>query len=118
MVGIENRKRYADALASGGAQMLFDGGWMIPLGQEQATSKIRAIVAKLPAVPFHLNKVQRQPVTVRVSRYQGETWIYAVNQVPYSVSVRLQLTGNPDMTGTCAAGRPTLRSDGECTMAK
>ncbi|MEX2285992.1 MAG: family 10 glycosylhydrolase [Planctomycetaceae bacterium] len=114
MGGIENRKRYADALASGDAQMLFDGGWLIPLGQERLTSKIRAVVSQLPAVPFHLNKVQQQPVTIRVARHQAASWIYAVNQMPYPVSVRLQLTCKADLTGNLLPdGSPLALAAGE-----
>ncbi|MCH7988973.1 MAG: family 10 glycosylhydrolase, partial [Planctomycetes bacterium] len=90
--GEANRKRYALALASHDAQMLFDGGWMIPLGQEHQTQKVRDVISRLPAIPFYENQIQKQPLTLRIAHSRNKTWMYVVNEFDGEIDVRLRLS--------------------------
>ena len=90
--GRQNRKRYANALASGSTQMVFDGGWMVPLGQEQHTEALRKLIRQLPPVEFRPAKIQQQPVVVRVAKHQGKLWMYAANPSAIAVDVTLRLS--------------------------
>ena len=49
---MQNRQRFAESLAGHDAQILIDGGWMLPLGQEEATHRFAAAFRQLPPVHF------------------------------------------------------------------
>ena len=49
----QNRRRFIHALASLDSQAVFDGGWLLPLGQEDAIRGMVAAYRSLPAVKFH-----------------------------------------------------------------
>lgn len=93
--GIANRERYAHALATHDAQMLFDGGWMISLGQEHHTQEIRKLISRLPAIPFYRSQKQSQPVVVRTAHSRNKTWIYIVNEIEGEMEVTLDLSCSP-----------------------
>jgi len=84
------REPLIHALATTDAHLVFEGGWTIPLGQEQETRAVREIVRALPAVPFHLAKAQQQPAVVRLAWHQGKTWCYVVNEMDGPIDVELQ----------------------------
>jgi hypothetical protein len=119
--GSANRKRYAHALASHDAQMLFDGGWMISLGQEYQTQKYRNLICKLPAIPFHLNQIQKQPAIVRIAHSRNKTWLYVVNEVAGEIDVTLRLSCS-EVTRVRILDTNQLvalkkHSDGGCTIS-
>ena len=72
--------------------MVFDGGWMVPLGQEQHTEALRKLIRQLPPVEFRPAKIQQQPVVVRVAKHQGKSWMYAANPSAIAVDVGSFLT--------------------------
>ena len=90
--GLANRARFARALASDDAFMIFDGGWMIPLGQEAHTRQVRDVIQRIPAIPFHLSAVQRQPLVVHLARRSDRTFLYAVNDFSAENEVTLHLS--------------------------
>ncbi len=94
-IGPKNREPIIHALASNDAQVLFDGGWMIPLGQESQLRDIRDTLLSLPAVPFHLDEIQQQPAVVRLARLEGKTWCYVVNECPDPINVQLRWSCAP-----------------------
>ena len=57
--GMQNRQRFAESLAAHDAQILIDGGWMLPLGQEEATQRFAAAFRQLPPVRF--SRCRRKP---------------------------------------------------------
>ena len=65
--GMQNRQRFAESLAGHDAQILIDGGWMLPLGQEEATQRFAAAFRQLP--PVHFSDAEEghsgQPVVFR-----------------------------------------------------
>ncbi|MBN1908229.1 MAG: family 10 glycosylhydrolase [Pirellulales bacterium] len=88
----QNRRPFVHVLAMLDSQAVFDGGQMLPLGQEDAARDLVALYRRLPAVPFSRVPGERaQPATVRHAMYQGRTYLYAANDspVPVTVSVRV-----------------------------
>jgi hypothetical protein len=90
--GQENRRRFARALAACDAQQMFDGGAMLLLGQEAAYAGLVAAYRRLPAEKFETLPDCPQPLTVRTLTRGEETWFYAVNDSPWSVSVAIPVT--------------------------
>lgn len=94
--GVDNRRRFAHALAGMDAQVLWDGGWLIPMGQEPALKGWIDAFRRLPPVAFAPVEPEdattsTQPVTVR--RYAGpeRTYLYLVNDSAWTVSAGLSL---------------------------
>ena len=90
--GLESRRRFVRALASGDAQMLFTGGWMVPLGEEDETRDLRQIMRALPRIPFYKAECDDQPAIVRVARRDRKTYIYAANEFAEPIQMAIQLT--------------------------
>ncbi len=102
--GVEPNARFAHAMAALDAQVLFDGGWRPPFGQELATRDIRAEISSLPALPFRLAAVQAQPIALRVAREQEHTYLYAVNEIDARVDVRIVLAVSQSSTASWLRG--------------
>ena len=116
--GMQNRQRFAESLAAHDAQVLIDGGWMLPLGQEEATHRFAAAFRRLP--PVHFNDAEEshsgQPVVFRWATLEGKTYAYAVNTTPFpaSAQVRLAASANCTIDDLSGSGRPgRLRNDGD-----
>lgn len=86
-----NRRRFAESIAALDPTAIFDGGWLLPLGQEDATRRMLTIFRQLPSGGFQTSLASRQPVVLRVRNAAGETHIYAVNQSPWPVKTVVQL---------------------------
>jgi len=89
-----NRRRLARTLAASDASVIFDGGWMLPMGQEDALRPWLEAYRRLPAVRFHTVEGVRgasQPVVFRYASYGSETYLYAVNEAPFPVDASLSL---------------------------
>ena len=116
--GYENRRRFANAMAKLDPTSLFEGGWLLPLGQEATLGNFVAAYRRLPAVRFHRVEEQSlpsQPVVFRYAHHDGQTYAYAVNNAPFAVEARVRI----DATAGCRldelTGRrptPPLRQDG------
>jgi hypothetical protein len=87
----ENRRRFVHALAALDAQLLADGGWLLPLGQEESLASLVRVYRRLPAVAFEKSDLPLGPVTVRTHVADGHTWVYAVNDSPWPVTVELHV---------------------------
>jgi len=90
--GIHNRARFAHNLARLDAMAIVDGGWMPPLGQEEAVRDLFAVYRSLPAVPFTevaSNSASSSPVIVRTAQNDGRSFVYAVNDSPWKVVLSL-----------------------------
>jgi hypothetical protein len=100
--GMENRRRMAHLLARSDVQMLFEGGWMLPLGQEEGLKSLLDVYRRLPAVPFDTvaptMSASSQPVVVRQKSHRGKTWVYLVNDSPWPAAVELELEAPADCT--------------------
>jgi hypothetical protein len=91
-----NRRRYVHHLAMRDVQFFADGGWMLPLGQEDALRDLFATLAQLPARPFETVKsnvttLPTQPLVVRSLSHDGKTYIYVVNDSPWAISAEVDI---------------------------
>ena len=118
--GMQNRQRFAESLAGHDAQILIDGGWMLPLGQEEATHRFAAAFRQLP--PVHFSDAEEshagQPVVFRWATVDGKTYAYAVNTTPFPASAQVRLTASPNCTIDDHSGgwrpcRRRLKNDGD-----
>jgi hypothetical protein len=114
--GERNRRRFAHALAALDAAQMFDGGWLLPLGQEDALREVLSVYRKLPAQRFNTVPGEFQPVTVRTLAHEGYTYIYLVNDSPWEVgtSVNLDLPADCvlERLGECRTGTLTRNVGG------
>ncbi len=116
--GMQNRQRFAEDLAGHDARILIDGGWMLPMGQEEATQRFAAAFRQLP--PVHFSDAEEshagQPVVFRRAAVDGKTYAYAVNTTPYPASAQVRVAASPnctidDLSGNGRPGR--LKNDGD-----
>ena len=92
-----NRRRFARSLASIDAQVLVDGGWMLGLGQEEATRSLLRTYRRLPAVRFEtVAGSSGSPVVFRRASHGGSTWVYAVNDSPYATAAQVRVDASAD----------------------
>ena len=75
--GQQNRRRFVHSLATLDSQVMVDGGWLLPMGQEDAVRDLVAAYRSLPAVRFQAVGNRQasdaaQPVTFRTRRTAGE----------------------------------------------
>lgn len=96
--GWHNRRRFAHALATLDSQAIFDGGWLLPLGQEAAWGDLGALYRDLPDSPFGQVADVPQPLTVRMLSWQDRTYVYVVNDSPWSTQAALSLRIPPNCT--------------------
>ncbi len=122
----QNRRRFVHSLATLDAQVMVDGGWLLPLGQEAAVRDVVAVYRRLPAVRFRRVGNRRetaasQPVTFRYGVHQGSTYVYAVNDSPIRCTAQVRLDAPPgcrleELTGTRPL--PPLKHDAAGTYWK
>jgi hypothetical protein len=94
----QNRRRFVHSLATLDAQVMFDGGWLLPMGQEEAVRDLVAVYRQLPParlepVTDHAGPAAGQPVTVRCGTWNDRTYAYAVNDAPFAATVRIRVDG-------------------------
>jgi hypothetical protein len=94
--GARNRQRFIHSLATMDSQLLVDGGWLLPMGQEDSLRELVAAYRQLPAVRFEPVSdgpaaTPSQPVTCRFANCEGRTYVYAVNDAPFAVTARVPL---------------------------
>ncbi len=95
-----NRRRFVHGMATLDPQVMFEGGWLMPLGQEESIRQFLAAYRNLPAVRFKrlVNTTlpnNTQPVTVRHAAHGDHTYIYAANDspLPTTVNIRVDAAG-------------------------
>ncbi|MFV1965258.1 MAG: hypothetical protein ACC628_07520 [Pirellulaceae bacterium] len=94
--GARNRARFVHYLSAMDAQFLADGGWMVPLGQEDALRPIFEVFRQLPDAPFKTWQPQSPSgrgadVAVRSLSRGGRSYVYVVNDSPWTTVVHLEL---------------------------
>lgn len=114
--GYENRRRFAKALAIEDSLCFFDGGDAIPMGQEETLNHWIHVFTSLPQRPFKTWSLKSeinsksfitqasnsnddnsvQPLVVRFSQTDKDTWFYLLNAAPFHLGVKLQLTQRPN----------------------
>jgi hypothetical protein len=97
--GVENRRRFVRALAVGDAPAMFDGGWMLPLGQEESLRDLIDVYRRLPAGRFETLENTPRPVTIRVRSESRRTLAYLTNDSPWPVMLDIDVAA----TARCRA---------------
>ncbi len=97
--GQQNRRRFAHSIATLDAQAMVDGGWLLPMGEEEALRDLVAAYRSLPPVRFQTVgdrtvAAAAQPVTLRSATQGGQTYLYAVNDAPFGVTLRLHVAAS------------------------
>lgn len=117
----QNRRRFIHSLAALDAQALFDGGWLLAMGQEESVRDLVAVYCHLPparleAVTDQSGPAAGQPVTIRCGTWGDRTYAYAVNDAPFAVTARIRVDGPAGYRiETLAGSRPVepLRRDAD-----
>jgi hypothetical protein len=99
--GEQNRRRFVHSLATLDSQVMIDGGWLLPMGQEEATRGLVAAYRSLPAIRFQPVGIRQggevtQPVTFRSGVRGGRTYLYAVNDAPFATTARIRVEAGPN----------------------
>ena len=101
--GVYNRQRFVHHLALRDVHCVLDGGWMLAMGQEDTLRPLLDTLRRLPARQFETIKPQvsglpSQPLVVRTLVHDKSTYIYVVNDSPWSLSAEIDV----QTPGTCA----------------
>jgi hypothetical protein len=88
--GERNRRRFIHSLATLDSQAMFDGGWLLSLGQEESLKEVLSVYRQLPMAHFETVSAEFQP-TIRTLTLENKTYIYAVNDSPWELAVSLNL---------------------------
>lgn len=93
--GSSNRRRFVHALATLESDTLVTGGWLLPIGQEDALLPFFSTFRGLPARKFQdvvpqSGQTPRQPVVVRTLVDQGRTLVYLLNDSAWPVEAHLE----------------------------
>lgn len=112
--GWANRQRFAHSIARADTQLMVDGGWLLPMGQEAALVDMAATFQRLPATRFETFDEAPQPVTLRYLVENGRTYIYALNDSPWQapLSVGLNLSRNAVVTDLSSGALIELERSG------
>ena len=94
--GDRSRRRFTQSLAAMDSQVLFDGGWMLGQPPMEGLSALLATYRQLPAgrfedLPSEASEDEQSPVVVRRLSTGQRTYLYVVNNSPWSLSVSLDL---------------------------
>ena len=106
-----NRRRFAHSLATLDSQAIFDGGWTIPMGQEESLRELVAVYRQLPAIRFERVEPRSgqgpaegdssrgdrafrsvtDAVIVRHATRDDRTYAYLVNDAPFATTARVRV---------------------------
>lgn len=88
--GAEVRKPLVEHLALEDDLSIFYGGWMVPMGQDEALHEFLTVYKMLPRGNYHrLNVPQSQPLVIRKLTTGSETTLYFVNPTPWDLNATL-----------------------------
>jgi len=107
-VGAENRRRFVHALAGLDAEVIVDGGWTPPTGDEDALRDVIDAYRNLPAARFVTVPGATQPIIGRTHRAGQSTYLYLVNDSPWPVTANVALQLPPAVALEGLAARRTL----------
>jgi hypothetical protein len=85
----KQRRLLAHQLAALDATAVFQGGWLLPLGEEDDMRKFAGVVRSLPAEKFVTVPSGRSFVTIRTLTRDDRTYCYVVNDSPWPATVTL-----------------------------
>ena len=94
--GPHARAQFVHNLAALDAQLIAAGGWMLPLGQEDALRKQFAVFRQLPEERFETvtprsPEAQASPIVIRTAKVGARTYFYVLNDAPWTATVDIDL---------------------------
>jgi hypothetical protein len=96
-----NRQRLVHSLARLDSPLLIDGGWLLPLGQEESLVPLVKVFRRLPAERFATASAKGdaagQGVVVRTLSRGSKTYFYAVNDTPWSARLEIDFAGSESL---------------------
>lgn len=120
--GWEARRRFSLALGEMDAQIICDGGWRIPRGQEPILRAWFAAYRRLPNLAFQDLPPEEtggsaQPVRIRKAQRGSELFLYFVNEAAFPVTVHAKLrfpvgTAFRELSGMRSLALPRQGDDG------
>jgi hypothetical protein len=112
--GPNYRRRFVHAVATLDARAMFDGGRLLPIGQEHEMGPLVAAFRGLPDLPFETVAGDSQPVTVRSLSHSGRTYVYFANDSPWKVKLRVTVEKPAECTVlSFYPGRPAPAPSGD-----
>ncbi len=98
--GQQNRRRFIESLAAMDSQILIDGGWMLPLGQDESLRTMAAAYRQLPPVRFAdaADSLGAGSVVFRYATHRGKTYAYAVNDAPFATTAQVRVSASANCT--------------------
>jgi hypothetical protein len=111
-----NRQRLVHSLARHDSTLLIDGGWLLPLGQEEPLRPLVKVFRRLPAEPFVTVTAKAesagQGIVVRTLAAKNKTYFYAVNDTPWPARIEIDFAGGQGFRVTSyAEERPATLDD-------
>lgn len=88
-VAEQNRRRFVHAVATLDVATIMDGGWLLPLGQDEAFRDVAEAFCALPAKRFLTYPGNLQPLVVRTLNTADETYLYLVNDTPWPAAATI-----------------------------
>jgi len=91
-----NRQRFVHSLATSDPDFIFDGGWLLPLGQEDSLIDLIAAYRRLPVGKFDTHtQATTPPVTIRTLTRDNSTYVYLVNDSEWPLTEQLTVDVPP-----------------------
>jgi hypothetical protein len=94
-----NRQRLVHSLARHDSTLLIDGGWLLPLGQEEPLRPLVKVFRRLPAEPFVTAPAKGdksgQGIVVRTLAAKNKTYFYAANDTPWPARLEIDFAAAP-----------------------
>ena len=93
-------RRFALSMADFDPQIIFDGGWQVPLSQDETSWETIDVIKRLPA--FSGTRLTNMrgvdlagPIVIRQYHSAGATQLSLTNPTPVSLTISLHWQGNP-----------------------
>lgn len=99
-----NRRRFVESLAALDGVAMFDGGWLLPLGQEESLRSLIEVYRSLPARKFETLPLSTEPVVMRQLAEGGRKFVYLANPSPWPCKVHLDLAAPAGCTFATLSG--------------
>lgn len=91
----KQRRLLVHQLAVLDSTSMFQGGWLLPLGEEDDMRKFAGVVRSLPAEKFSTVPSGRSFITIRTLTRDDRTYYYIVNDSPWPATLTLETNASP-----------------------